>query len=83
MGRTLKELLTGLDCNISGNAETGVSALVYDSRKIEKGCAFVCIKGAAFDGHSKIKEAVEKGALTREDMEKAAENVLRLILRID
>ncbi|MCR5011274.1 MAG: UDP-N-acetylmuramoyl-L-alanyl-D-glutamate--2,6-diaminopimelate ligase [Lachnospiraceae bacterium] len=62
MGRTLKELLTGLEYSISGNAETEVTALVYDSRKIEKGCAFVCIKGAAFDGHSKIKEAVEKGA---------------------
>ncbi len=31
----------------------------------------------------RLLEALDKGALTREDMEKAAENVLRLILRID
>ena len=31
----------------------------------------------------RLQEALEKGALTREDMEKAAGNVLRLILRID
>ena len=62
MGRSLKELLNGLECSVSGNDETEVSALVYDSRKIEKGCAFVCIKGAAFDGHSKIGEAIENGA---------------------
>jgi beta-glucosidase len=31
----------------------------------------------------RLLEAVEKGALTREEMEKAAVNILRLILRID
>ena len=31
----------------------------------------------------RLQEALEKGVLTREDMEKAAGNILRLILRID
>ena len=31
----------------------------------------------------RLQEAVEKGVLTRAEMEKAAENILRLILRID
>ncbi len=31
----------------------------------------------------RLLEAMEKGVLSREDMEKAAENILRLILRID
>ena len=31
----------------------------------------------------RLLEAVEKGVLQRGDMEKAAENILRLILRID
>ena len=31
----------------------------------------------------RLLEALEKGALTREDMEKAARNILRLILRLD
>ena len=31
----------------------------------------------------RLLEALDGGALTRADMEKAAENILRLILRID
>ncbi len=33
-----------------------------DSRKVCKGCAFVCSKGANFDGHTFAKKAVELGA---------------------
>ena len=46
----------------SFRAETEVTALVYDSRKIVPGCMFVCIRGAAFDGHSCVQEAAKKGA---------------------
>ncbi|MDQ9821929.1 Mur ligase domain-containing protein, partial [Acinetobacter sp. 163] len=42
--------------------ETEVTAVVNDSRKLEQGCLFICIKGAAFDGHTFAAEAVEKGA---------------------
>ncbi len=33
-----------------------------DSRKVEKGCVFVAIKGKRFDGHDFVPEALEKGA---------------------
>lgn len=48
--------LTGpaLDCEI-----TGVTA---DSRQIEKGNLFVCIKGGKFDGHDHAREALDAGA---------------------
>ena len=36
--------------------------IIYDSRKVIPGCAFVCLKGAAVDGHTFAKEAVKKGA---------------------
>lgn len=49
------ELLAG---SISGEAV----ALVYDSRKLVPGCVFVCIRGAAFDGHEFAAEAAEKQA---------------------
>ena len=45
------------------NEEAEVTALVYDSRKIVPGCLFVCMKGAAFDGHRFVQEAADKGAL--------------------
>ena len=39
-----------------------ISDLVYDSRKIVPGCAFICLKGTSFDGHAFAAEAAEKGA---------------------
>ena len=47
---------------VQGSPDRQVSALVYDSRKIEKDCMFVCIAGANADGHDFAAEAVEKGA---------------------
>ncbi len=59
----LKHLLEHLeyDC-LQGSLDLEVSAVVNDSRKLEQGCLFICIKGASFDGHSFAAEAVEKGA---------------------
>ncbi len=34
----------------------------FDSRKVEKGCVFVAIKGKRFDGHDFALEAVSRGA---------------------
>lgn len=47
---------------IKGEKDREVGALVYDSRKIEKDCMFVCIAGANVDGHSFAAEAAQKGA---------------------
>lgn len=47
---------------MAGDPDREVGALVYDSRKIEKDCMFVCIAGANADGHSFAQEAVQKGA---------------------
>lgn len=59
----LSVLLENLEYTcILGNENTLVTKVVYDSRKIENGCLFICIKGANFDGHQYAKEAVEKGA---------------------
>ena len=59
----LASLLARLDYEIvQGSAEIEITDLVYDSRKITKGCLFVCIKGTVADGHTFVKEAAEKGA---------------------
>lgn len=57
----LSEILKGIkvkntyeDCEITN--------VTQDSRMIEEGCLFVCIKGGTFDGHSAAREALEKGA---------------------
>ena len=48
--------------NISGNLDIECSSLVFDSRQVEKGCVYVAIKGAVFDGHSFVLDAVKAGA---------------------
>lgn len=45
-----------------GKSDRQISALVYDSRKIEKDCMFVCLSGANADGHDFAWEAAKKGA---------------------
>ncbi|HIW21179.1 MAG TPA: UDP-N-acetylmuramoyl-tripeptide--D-alanyl-D-alanine ligase [Candidatus Dorea intestinavium] len=43
--------------------ETNLSTIIIDSRKVEKDCLFVPIKGERVDGHDFIPEVMEKGAL--------------------
>jgi len=42
-------------------ADTEITSLVYDSRKAQSGSAFVCMRGAAVDGHSFAPSAYLKG----------------------
>lgn len=60
---TIKEIVQRMDYRLlAGTLETEITGLIYDSRKITPGCIFVCIKGAAFDGHTCVGEAAEKQA---------------------
>ncbi len=61
--RQLKEFLQGFsyEC-IQGTVEREVGKVVYDSRKVEKDCIFICIAGAKFDSHSMAAEAAAGGA---------------------
>lgn len=69
----LERLLERLDYKVvQGKADIEITDLVYDSRKVTKGCLFVCVKGAVVDGHTFVKEVAEKGAaavLVQQDVE--------------
>ena len=53
----INELLNGVDYRIQqGDADAEVTTLIYDSRKAEAGCAFVCISGAVSDGHKYVPD---------------------------
>ncbi len=61
---------------IKGNPDTEVTGVVFDSRKVERDCLFICIKGAAADGHSFAAAAVKSGAkviITEKDLDIADE----------
>ena len=47
----LKDLLINFEYTVQGNLDTEISDIIYDSRKVEKGTAFVCLKGYTSDGH--------------------------------
>lgn len=47
---------------LQGSADTEITDIIYDSRKVVPGCAFVCLKGHEADGHGYAQQAVEKGA---------------------
>ncbi len=60
----LKDILYKVSLkSVSGNMETEVKALAFDSRKVEAGTAFVAVKGTQVDGHEFIGTAIEKGAV--------------------
>ena len=48
---------------VKGDAETIVSNIEYDSRKVDSGTLFVAIVGNNVDGHDYIEEAIKKGAV--------------------
>ncbi|MCR4657427.1 MAG: UDP-N-acetylmuramoyl-L-alanyl-D-glutamate--2,6-diaminopimelate ligase [Lachnospiraceae bacterium] len=80
----LADLLERVDYKlVRGNIEREAGAVVYDSRRIEAGCVFICIKGANFDGHSKAFEASEAGAcavvVQEDDTELSADSETALI----
>ena len=47
---------------VEGNDEVEVVGVTYDSRRVEAGFVFICVRGEHTDGHLFIPEAVEKGA---------------------
>ncbi len=57
----LSKLLTSLDLSCREEAE--ITDIVYDSRQAKPGCLFVCIKGAALDGHRFAAQAAAAGAV--------------------
>ncbi len=56
------DLLVNFDYTSVNNINPEITDVIYDSRKVIKGSAFVCLKGYTSDGHKYAKMAVEKGA---------------------
>lgn len=70
----LEQLLKRINYKVlSGNTDAEISDVIYDSRKVIKGCAFVCLVGSAVDGHKFAQQAADNGAaaiiVSRDDIE--------------
>lgn len=57
----LSQILKGVKV-LNTYDDVEVADVTQDSRLVKKGFLFVCVKGAAFDGHSVAAEMLEKGA---------------------
>ena len=63
MMKKLTDLLEHVEYKcLQGTTDKEITGVVYDSRKAEPGCLFLCIKGAVSDGHSYAASVAEKGA---------------------
>ena len=58
---TLEEIAKAIGGKNPVNGKT--TLICTDTRKIEKGCVFVALMGANFDGHDFVKTAIENGAI--------------------
>lgn len=57
--------------------------MIYDSRKVEEGSLFICIRGAVVDGHKFVPDVVAKGAkvLIVEEAVEAPEDVTVILVK--
>lgn len=61
----LKKILNNIEYElIKGSLDINITDLCYDSRKVTKDCAFICLEGTQVDGHDFIDTAIKKGAST-------------------
>ena len=59
----LIDLLKNCEYTVDGGSlDVNIKDVIYDSRKVVPGCAFVAMKGYNVDGHKFIPDAIERGA---------------------
>ncbi len=77
----LSELLKGIPCEVIGETDREVTGLVYDSRKVQPGSVFLCLKGTNLDSHQFAGAAAAAGAaavVVQQDIEPVPCAVVRV-----
>ncbi|MCS7192543.1 MAG: UDP-N-acetylmuramoyl-L-alanyl-D-glutamate--2,6-diaminopimelate ligase [Armatimonadetes bacterium] len=59
----LSELVSNLTSAKLIGDDVEVTSITHDSRKVQSGSVFVCLKGLRVDGHDFVKDALQKGAV--------------------
>jgi len=58
----ITDLIKGLDIEATGDGESEISGIIYDSRNAFKNCLFAALHGSKEEGKKYINDAVSKGA---------------------
>lgn len=59
----LTQLARALDAAaFRGETDVNITGIAYDSRRVQRGDLFVCIRGYKLDGHRFAREAISRGA---------------------
>ena len=68
---------------LQGSTDQEEKNVIYDSRKVEEGSLFICIRGAVVDGHKFVPDVVAKGAkvLIVEEAVEAPEDVTVILVK--
>ncbi|MEM5785788.1 MAG: UDP-N-acetylmuramoyl-L-alanyl-D-glutamate--2,6-diaminopimelate ligase [Syntrophobacteraceae bacterium] len=62
--KTLGQLIQGLEILATrGELSTAISDICHDSRKAARGSLFVCMPGTRVDGHTFMRDALDRGAV--------------------
>ena len=81
---TIKELIVNIRIKeIRGDVNQSISAIHFDSRKVEPGSVFVAVKGRVTDGQMFIDKAVDRGAvcvIAEANHEGLSENVCLILV---
>jgi UDP-N-acetylmuramoyl-L-alanyl-D-glutamate--2,6-diaminopimelate ligase len=64
MPTLLRRLLTGVaEARVSGDPDVLISSITIDSRRVERGALFACLRGTRHDGHAHAAGAIGAGAV--------------------
>ncbi len=62
--KNLSQILRGVKTlQIQGDTTKNIAKIIFDSRKAEKDCLFVAVRGTQVDGHNFIAQVLSKGAI--------------------
>lgn len=66
--------------HVEGNGNIEIKGIQIDSRKVDAGDLFICLRGFTVDGHTFARQAVERGAVALVVEERQRVNVPQLIV---
>lgn len=76
----LSELIAGIPAQVYNMNDVDIASIEFDSRNIRAGAMYVAVKGARFDGHDFVRDAVASGAVALVTQKKIATALPQIVV---